>query len=128
LYWKSKARSSAAIAATAFGTSTLAAWSLSNHEHMFWRHIGDRLLSAGFSESMASRLFGTTVAGAGLVACLGSVIVINKAQDQYNKLEGSDLKEKAKFLLFHDRSNRDKVKSLQNEVIKDTDSSVLRKI
>jgi hypothetical protein len=125
---KSEAKSQMAIAATAFGASTLVGW---DSETYYWkfRHssFGNYLLTKGLTESILSRSYGMVVVGTALVVGFVSPILVNKVQNGYQEIKGINLKEKAKFFLFKDRGKNIKVAPTQNEEIKDTNNSVLRK-
>jgi hypothetical protein len=118
---KSEAKSQATIAAIASGSSTLTGW-------MAMRHFGNkRIYTEWFTEPMLLRSLRMTVVGAGLVG-FGLPILMNKeVQNRYHELEGVNLKEKVRFFLFKDRSKNINAAPTQNEEIKDTNSSVLRK-
>lgn len=118
---KSEAKSQATLAAIASGSSTLAGW-------IAIRHFGNkRIYTDWFTGPMLLRSLSMTVVGAGVVG-FGLPILMNKeVQNRYHELEGVNLKEKAKFFLFKDRSKNSQVAPTQHEEIKDTNNPAPRK-
>lgn len=117
---KSKDQSQAAVAAAASGTSSLAGWTA-------MRYFGDkRLFTPNFTGPMLYRSLGATVVGGGILG-FGLPVLINKGQNEYQKLNGNNFNEKASFLLFRHLKRLPIPTDKQKEEKEITDVSAFRR-